>query len=160
MTERKALTRTQTILILQRQATGPILCGCGCGFPLDPVNEKVIDEHGLARKLCEPGSEAERDVLENRSFYRWPCAVEKTKADLATIAKAKAQAGETGQYARRLKRGGGSIKSPVNGWPPKGSRPLGSRKMSTGRADKRGGYEGEAGVNSNPVADSTGKGRG
>lgn len=111
MTGRKALTRTETILILQRQATGPILCGCGCGEPLDPVNEKVIDEHGLARKLCEPGSEAERDVLENRSFYRWPCAVEKTKADLAQIAKAKAQGGETGQYARRQKRGFGSIKS-------------------------------------------------
>lgn len=111
MTERKALTRTQIILICQRQAQGPILCGCGCGEPLDPVNEKVIDEHGLARKLCEPGSEAERDALENRSFYRWPCAIEKTRDDLAQIAKAKAQGGETGQYARRQKRGGSSIKS-------------------------------------------------
>lgn len=111
MSARKALTRTEVILICQRQATGPILCGCGCGEPLDPVNEKVIDEHGLARKLCEPGSEAERDVLENRSFYRWPCAVEKTRADLGKIAKAKAQGGETGQYARRQRRGEGSIKS-------------------------------------------------
>lgn len=111
MTERKALTRTQIILICQRQAQGPILCGCGCGEPLDPVGEKVIDEHGLARKLCEPGSEAERDVLENRSFYRWPCAVEKTRTDLAMIAKAKAQAGETGQKARRDRRGESLIKS-------------------------------------------------
>lgn len=35
----------------------------------------------------------------------------KTKGDVARIAKAKAQAGETGQYARRQKRGGSSIKS-------------------------------------------------
>lgn len=35
----------------------------------------------------------------------------KTKGDVARIAKAKAQAGETGQRARREKRGGSSIKS-------------------------------------------------
>lgn len=35
----------------------------------------------------------------------------KTKSDVGRIAKAKAQAGETGQYARRKKRGGSSIKS-------------------------------------------------
>lgn len=131
MNPRKALTRTETILLCQRQATGPILCGCGCGVALDPVKEKVIDEHGLARKLCEPGSEAERDVLENRSFYRWPCALEKTRADLAQIAKAKAQAGETGQYARRLRRGGGSIPQRANPWGPKGVRKLPTKKDRT-----------------------------
>lgn len=128
MTARKALTRTEIILLCQRQATGLILCGCGCGEPLDPVTEKVIDEHGLARKLCEPGSEAERDVLENRSFYRWPCAVEKTRGDLAQIAKARAQGGETGQKARRDRRGGSSIKGrPGGGWPAKGTVKLQSR---------------------------------
>lgn len=132
MTARKPLTRTETILILQRQATGPILCGCGCGVELEPVNEKVIDEHGLPRKLCEPGSEAERDALENRSFYRWPCAVKKTAADLAQIAKAKAQGGETGQYARRKQRGSGSIPRRVGGgWPPKGSRKLPTKQKPT-----------------------------
>lgn len=130
MTARKALTRTEIILLCQRQATGPILCGCGCGEPLDPVTEKVIDEHGLARKLCEPGSEAERDVLENRSFYRWPCAVEKTRDDIAQIAKAKAQAGETGQYARRQKRGG-SIKSRPF---PEGQRKIPSRPFPKRRS--------------------------
>ena len=111
MTARKALTRTETILLCQRQAQGPILCGCGCGEPLDPVKERVVDEHVIPRKLVEEGSEAERDVIENRRFYRWPCALKKTKADLAQIAKADRQAGETGQRARRDRRGSGLIKS-------------------------------------------------
>jgi len=109
--KRKPLTRTEIILMCQRQTGAPILCGCGCGVPLDPLNERVIDEHVIPRKLAEVGLEAERDDLENRRFYRWPCALEKTRADLARIAKAKAQGGETGQQARREKRGGGTIKS-------------------------------------------------
>lgn len=117
MTERTRLTRTQTVLILQRQATGPILCGCGCGVELDPVNERIVDEHVIPRKQAAAGHEGERDVLENRRFYRWPCAMEKTRADLAVIAKAKAQGGETGQYARRLKRGAGTIPTRAGGWP-------------------------------------------
>ncbi len=36
---------------------------------------------------------------------------EKTRRDMGTIAKAKAQAGETGQWARRQKRGYGLINS-------------------------------------------------
>ena len=39
------------------------------------------------------------------------CHAQKTKAEAAMRAKAKAQAGETGQHARRQKRGHGSIKS-------------------------------------------------
>lgn len=127
MTERTRLTRTQTVVILQRQATGPILCGCGCGVELDPVNERIVDEHVIPRKQAAAGHEVERDVLENRRFYRWPCAMEKTRADLAVIAKAKAQGGETGQYARRQKRGGSSIRS-GNRWPPKGSVKLRTKK--------------------------------
>lgn len=117
MTERTRLTRTQTVLILQKQATGPILCGCGCGVELDPVNERIVDEHVIPRKQAAAGHEGERDVLENRRFYRWPCAMEKTRADLAVIAKAKAQGGETGQYARRQKRGKGTIPTRAGGWP-------------------------------------------
>ena len=117
MTERRALTRTQIVQILQRQATGPILCGCGCGVALDPAKERIVDEHVIPRKLAEAGSEGDRDVLENRRFYRWPCALEKTRADLARIAKAAAQGGETGQYARRQKRGGGTIPTRPGGWP-------------------------------------------
>ena len=128
MTARKALTRTEVILICQRQAQGLILCGCGCGEPLDPVSEGIIDEHVMPRKLTAIGCEGERDALENRGFWRKPCAMEKTRRDLALIAKARAQGGETGQRARREKRGHGTIKSrPDGGWPAKGSRKLPSR---------------------------------
>ena len=133
MTQRKALTRTEIILICQRQAQGPILCGCGCGEPLDPVTEKVIDEHVIPRKASEIGFEAERDALENRGFWRKPCAKDKTARDLAVIAKARAQGGETGQRARRERRGHGTIPHrPGGGWPPKGSRKLASRPFSKG----------------------------
>lgn len=131
MIQRKALTRTEIILLCQRQAQGPILCGCGCGVPLDPVGEQVIDEHVLPRRLTETGCEDERDVLENRAFLRKPCAMEKTKADLARIAKARAMGGETGQRARRERRGKGSIPSRPNAW-PKG------RKLPTKKALKSG----------------------
>ncbi|WGM31462.1 hypothetical protein [Brevundimonas sp. NIBR11] len=151
MTDRKALTRTQIITLCQRQTEAPILCGCGCGVALDPVNERVVDEHVLPRKLTEQGCEGERDIIDNRAFYRWPCALEKTKADLATIAKAKAQGGETGQYARRQKRGGSSIKGrPGGGWPPKGSVKLPSKKRLQGVTaldDRDDRYGAEGGVN-------------
>lgn len=111
MTQRRALNRTEIILVLQRQTAAPILCGCGCGEPLDPVTERVVDEHVIPRELTEVGHQGERDDIANRRFYRWPCALEKTRTDLARIAKAKAQGGETGQYARRKKRGHGSILS-------------------------------------------------
>ncbi|MGU3457263.1 hypothetical protein ACLBV5_13225 [Brevundimonas sp. M1A4_2e] len=111
MTKRRPLNRTETILVLQRQTAAPILCGCGCGKPLDPVTERVVDEHVIPRELSEVGRQGERDDLANRRFYRWPCALEKTRTDLAKIAKAKAQGGETGQFARRQKRGHGSIQS-------------------------------------------------
>lgn len=128
MTARKSLNRTQLILILQRQTAAPILCGCGCGEPLEPVHEGVIDEHDLPRKLTAVGCEAERDALENRSLLRKPCAIAKTKADLARIAKARAQGGETGQRARRERRGEGTIKS-RNQWPAPGTRKISSRKF-------------------------------
>lgn len=128
MTARKALTRVEIILLCQRQTEAPILCGCGCGVALDPVNEKVVDEHVIPRELTEVGHQAERDDLANRSFYRWPCALEKTRTDLARIAKAKAQGGETGQYARREKRAKPLIPSRPNAWPPPGTRKIPTKK--------------------------------
>ncbi|WP_313044984.1 hypothetical protein [Brevundimonas sp.] len=81
-------------------------CACGCGEKLQPMTEGVIDEH--LRALALLGTNA----LENRALYRKPCARKKTdEQDTPRIAKAKAQAGETGQYARRQKRGQGSIQS-------------------------------------------------
>ena len=44
------------------------------------------------------------------------CHPKKTKADVKRISKAKAQGGETGQWARRQKRGHGLIQS-RNEWP-------------------------------------------
>lgn len=97
MTEkRKALTRRQVIELCLRQEG---LCGCGCGIKLDPMGEGVIDEH-----LNPLGLTGTND-LENRFLFRKPCATEKTKPDKARIAKAKAQGGETGQQARRARRG-------------------------------------------------------
>ena len=131
MTKRRALNRTETILVLQRQTAAPILCGCGCGKPLDPVTERVVDEHVIPRELSEVGAQGERDAIENRRFYRWPCALEKTRRDLAQIAKAKRQGGEeTGQRARRERRGAGSIPARKNPWPPKGSRKLPTKKSA------------------------------
>lgn len=102
-----------------------------------------------------------KNIRSNLEALCEACHAQKTTAEAKVRAKAKAQGGETGQYARRQKRGGGSIKSPVNGWPPKGFRPLGSRKMSTARDDERGGYEArKGGINQSDQADSTGKGRG
>jgi hypothetical protein len=70
------------------------------------MTEGVIDEH--LRALALLGTNA----LENRALYRKPCARKKTdEQDTPRIAKAKAQGGETGQYARRQKRGHGSIQS-------------------------------------------------
>lgn len=139
MTERRALNRTQVILLCQRQSASPILCGCGCGEPLDPLVERVVDEHVIPRRLSAEGSEAERDDLANRAFYRWPCALEKTRADLAQIAKAAAQGGETGQHARRTKRGASLIKTrPDGGWPTKGTRKLQSRGFPKSRSQQEG----------------------
>lgn len=146
MTARKPLTRTEIILMCQNQSRGGIACGCGCGEPLDPVVEGVIDEHVIPRKLTEIGSEGERDVLTNRRFYRKPCAMRKTRDDLAVIAKARAQGGETGQAARRERRGHGSIKSAgfrkdvTKGFDGK-VRP---RKSSETTTPTRGGYEPKA----------------
>lgn len=121
--KRKPLTRRQVLELCLRQEGR---CGCGCGFKLDPMGEGVIDEHVLALELT--GS----NDLSNRALWRTPCAKAKTaKQDAPTIAKAKRQAGETGQRARREKRGKGSIPSRPNAW-PKG------RKLPTKKALKSG----------------------
>lgn len=114
MTKRKPLTRVQLIQLMLDQEGK---CGCGCGVKLDPMGEGVIDEHVIPRELSEPGHQGERDVLENRRLFRKPCAAAKTTGDIKRIAKAKAQAGETGQRARREKRGKGTIPTRPQPWP-------------------------------------------
>jgi len=101
---RKPLTKKQRAELALAQGG---LCGCGCGEKLNHATEGTIDEHWNPLALTGTND------MENRRLLRAPCAAKKTQeADMPRIVKAKAQAGETGQYARRQKRGGGSIKSP------------------------------------------------
>lgn len=128
--KRKPLTRRELIQLMLDQNGR---CGCGCGVKLDPMTEGVIDEHVTALGLT--GTNA----LANRSLWRKPCAKRKTdEEDVPRIAKAKRQAGETGQWARRQKRGGGSIPQRENPWPegrpfPKSNRKIPSRGFSKWR---------------------------
>lgn len=101
---RKPLTKKQRAELALAQDG---ICGCGeCGQKLNHASEGTIDEHWNPLGLTGTNDMA------NRRLLRAPCAAKKThEADMPRIVKAKAQAGETGQYARRMKRGGGSIKS-------------------------------------------------
>ena len=100
--KRKPLTRAQFGQLMIDQGGR---CACGCGQKLQPMTEGVIDEHRVPLALNGTND------LANRHLFRKPCAKAKTVGDLGRVAKAKAQAGETGQRARRQKRGHGSIKS-------------------------------------------------
>jgi 5-methylcytosine-specific restriction endonuclease McrA len=125
--KRKPLTRRQVMQLMLDQEGK---CACGCGVKLNPMTEGVIDEHRVP--LALGGS----NDLDNRHLYRKPCAIAKTGkgGDLTVIAKAKRQAGETGQRARREARGGGSIVQHINPWPPKGSQKLPKRPFEPSRA--------------------------
>jgi hypothetical protein len=109
MTEkRKALTRKQLIVLMLDQEGR---CGCGCGVKLDPLGEGVIDEHWNPLGLTGTND------TENRRLLRKPCAKVKTDgADMPRITKARRQALEVGQQARRMKRDRPLIQS-RNEWP-------------------------------------------
>lgn len=91
---RKPLTKKQRAELALRQNG---LCGCLCGEKLDHARDGVIDEHVIP--LALGGS----NDLSNRQLWRKPCAMEKTKADVRSIAKSKRMGGEHGQQARRKK---------------------------------------------------------
>jgi len=98
--KRKPLTRVQfATLILQQDGR----CGCGCGIKLQA--DRIIDEHIQALDFL--GS----NDLSNRSLWNRDCSKRKTAGDLSEAAKGKRIRGETGQRARREKRGHGLIKS-------------------------------------------------
>lgn len=121
--KRRPLTRAEFGQLMVDQAGR---CACPCREKLQPMTEGVIDEHRIP--LALGGS----NDLSNRELWRKPCAAAKTAGrDAPTIAKAKRQAGEKGQRARREKRGKGSIPSRPNAW-PKG------RKLPTKKALKSG----------------------
>lgn len=106
---RKPLTRRQRAELALAQGG---ICGCGeCGRKLDHAGEGTIDEH------LDPLGLTGTNDLANRSIWRKPCSDAKTQGlDMPRIVKAKAQAGETGQYARRQKNGA-QIKSRPDPWP-------------------------------------------
>ena len=128
MTEkRKALTRKQLIVLMLEQEGR---CGCGCGVKLDPIKEGVIDEHWNPLGLTGTND------TENRRLLRKPCAKAKTDgADMPRITKARRQALEVGQQARRMKRDKPLIQS-RNEW-PKGQKlqSRGFQKKPKGRPE-------------------------
>lgn len=117
---RRALTRREIIELAVRQSGR---CGCGCGEKLNALTEGVTDEHVIA--LDHGGT----NDLSNRSLWRDPCSRKKTaERDIPASAKIKRLRGETGQLARRQKRGGSSIKG--GGFQP---RPEGQKRRCPSR---------------------------
>lgn len=94
--KRKPLTRVQILKLAIRQK---LMCGCGCGAPLDP---ECIDEHMVPRETLP----ADRcDHIDNRALLNKPCAKTKTVADQAVIGHWRRARGDSGQRARREKHG-------------------------------------------------------
>lgn len=113
--KRRPLTRAEFGQLMIDQSGR---CGCGCGERLQPLTEKVIDEHLIS--LAAGGT----NDLTNRRLYRKPCATAKTKADQGVIASVKRlEARETG--TRRPRK---PIPQAASPWPPKGSRKLPTKK--------------------------------
>lgn len=115
--DRNRLTKKQRAELALRQEGR---CGCGCGERLDPAEGTPIDEHWNPLGLTGTND------LDNRRLLRPPCAAAKTSSqDIPRIAKAKRQAQETGQQARRREHGP-RLKS-ANRWPPKRPWPKGRK---------------------------------
>lgn len=94
--KRKPLTRVQILKLAIRQK---LLCGCGCGAPLDP---ECIDEHMVPRETLP----ADRcDHIDNRALVNKPCAKTKTVADQAVIGHWRRVRGDSGQRKRREENG-------------------------------------------------------
>lgn len=105
--KRKPLSRAAVIWVVTQQRG---LCGCGCRVQLMPFGEGVVDEHVVPLTLGGPND------LANRSLWRRPCSLAKThgkRGDISRIAKAKRQAGETGNGKKRsIPKRAGPIQSP------------------------------------------------
>lgn len=94
-----------------------------CAYPECDVAGPLEYDHVLPLKLLG------KHRPENIQALCKPHHLQKTKLDVKMIARAKRMAGETGQRARREKRGKGSIPARVNAWPAPGTRKLQSRPM-------------------------------
>lgn len=107
------------VILAQAAEQGrPVLCGCGCGEPLNEA-EGIIREHVHA--LALGGADEE----ENMRLFRAPCARLKTIGTAATtagsdihmIAKGKRLRGETctGPKAKIRSRGFPKVHRPLRG---------------------------------------------
>ena len=123
---RRPLTRRETIELAVRQDGK---CGCGCGLKLNALTEGVTDEHVI------PLEQLGTNDLENRSLYRTPCALEKTKVDAGNTASCKRiEARETG--TRRARK---PIPKHVAPWPEPGTIKIPTKRKSTpSRTGERG----------------------
>lgn len=103
--KRRALTRAEFGQLMIDQNGR---CGCGCGEKLQPMIERVIDEHRIALALGGTND------LANRELWRLPCAKAKTaEKDAPAIAKCKRiEARENGTRRERK-----PIPSRAGGWP-------------------------------------------
>lgn len=118
---RKVLTRAEFGQLMINQMGR---CGCGCGEKLQPMTEKVIDEHLIAL-----GAGGTND-LSNRALFRKPCATAKTVGDKGIIGKVKRiEARENG--TRRARK---PIPQAASAWPPKGSVKFGKRPFQTAKS--------------------------
>ena len=125
---RKPLTRVQILQLAIRQK---LLCGCGCGAPLEPV---CIDEHMVPRETLP----ADRcDHIDNRALLNPPCAKAKTKKDQAVIGHWRRARGDSGQVKRRKEKGS-QIQSRGFGRLPEGRDPKRWQSAGFDRSKTRG----------------------
>ncbi len=104
--KRNPLTRAQFGQLMIDQGGR---CGCGCGEKLQPMTERVIDEHRIALALGGTND------LSNRELWRLPCAKAKTAGkDAPAIAKCKRLVARA-EGTRRPRK---PIPSRANAWPP------------------------------------------
>lgn len=123
MAKRRKLTRRQKAdLFLQHNGQ---CAECGSKLSLGEAEWDHIKERRMA---VDEQDAAEREELTNFQPLCECCHKAKSAEWTGIHAKAERQGGRGGsQYARRSKGKTKSIPSPVNQWPPKGSRKLQSR---------------------------------
>ena len=148
--KRRRIRKAELLVIAQRQGFSGITpntvesirstiarhgtCECGCGlFFYDGSTETpaVEYDHRVPNALLYDG-----DYIDWRALLP-ACHANKTKTDVANIAKAKRLAGETGQKKRRDSRGGSSIKGRGFDKPPGYKHQWPSRKLESRNTFRR-----------------------
>lgn len=119
------------------------LCGCGCGQSIARKTDgkwifvpSAEDEHTIPNAIRKGKPD---------SIWLKACHAPKTKKDVKDIARAKRRAGETGQAARRKRRGYSLIRTSPNSLkaPPGYKHQWAKRKLETKRGSKSLSHTGE-----------------